>query len=103
MKMRKIVAALMAVMMLCCIIPFTAAADGTSVTISFADLANRVSCSGEQQVWQQNGITVTNNQGASTSPVNEKYYAPVRFYKNSDVIVEYPGMTMIEFTCNTAS
>lgn len=103
MKMRKIVAALMVVMMLCCIIPFSAAADGTSATISFADVANRVSCSGEQQVWKQNGITVTNNQGASTSPVNEKYFNPVRFYKNSDVIVEYAGMTLIEFTCNTAS
>ena len=103
MKMRKIVAVLMTALMLCCIIPFSAMADGTSATISFADLANRESCTTEQQVWKQNGITVINNKADSTSDVNEKYFNPARFYKNSDVIVEYAGMTKIDFNCNSAS
>ncbi|MBR3909437.1 MAG: endonuclease, partial [Clostridia bacterium] len=68
-------------------------------TISFADLANRVSADENQQVWAQNGITVTNDKGNSTSPVNPNYYNPVRFYKNSDVTIEFPGMTKIEIDC----
>ena len=103
MKMNKFVAMLMAVLMLCCIVPFSAMADGAAATISFNDLTYRTSCDDDQQVWQQNGITVTNDKAASTSNVNGQYYGPVRFYKNSDVTVEYPGMTLIEFTCNSAS
>ena len=68
-------------------------------TLDFGDKANRVSYSTEQQVWAQNGITVTNDKGASTSDVGdyggEGY--PVRFYKNSSVLIMYKGMTKIEF------
>jgi len=102
MKMRKLVALVSALLMLCCIIPVTVAADGNSATIDFTDKANRVSYSTEQQVWAQNGITVTNDKGASTSNVGdyggEGY--PVRFYKSSTVTVEYVGMTQIVFNCD---
>lgn len=102
MKLRKVVAVLTAVLMLCCIIPFSAAAEGNSATIDFTDKANRVSYSTEQQVWAQNGITVTNDKGASTSNVGdyggEGY--PVRFYKSSTVTVAYGGMTQIVFNCD---
>lgn len=105
MKLRKVVAMLTAVMMLCCIIPFSAAAEGNSATIDFTDIANRVSYSTEKQVWAQNGITVTNDKGASTSNVGdyggEGY--PARFYKNSTLMVEYVGMTKLEFHCNTTA
>ena len=67
---------------------------GSNATISFDDKANRVSYSTEQQVWKQNGITVTNDKGASTSNVGD-YAKPARFYKNSTVTIEYPGMTAI--------
>ncbi len=101
MKMRKLVAMLMAVMMLLCIIPFSAAAESNSATIDFTDKANRVSYTTEQQVWAQNGITVTNDKGASTSNVGdyggEGY--PARFYKSSTVTIEYPGMTHIVIDC----
>ena len=101
MKMRKLVAVLMAVMMLMCIVPFSAAAEGGSATIDFTDKENRVSYSTEQQVWAQNGITVTNNKGASTSNVGdyggEGY--PARFYKSSTVTIEYPGITGILIEC----
>ena len=102
MKMRKLVAVLVAVLMLCCIIPFSAMAEGSSASIDFGDKANRVSYSTSQQVWAQNGITVTNDKAASTSNVGD--YGgdgyPVRFYKGSAVTVEYPGMTKIEFNCD---
>ena len=64
--------------------------EGGSATISFADKANRTSYSTEQQVWEQNGIVVTNNKAASTSNVGD-YFNPARFYKSSDVIIEAPG------------
>ena len=100
MKMRKLVAVLMAVLMLCCIIPFSAMADGNA-TIDFTDKANRTAYSTQQQVWEQNGITITNDKGASTSNVGdyggEGY--PARFYKSSTVTIEYPGMTSIVIEC----
>ncbi len=72
-------------------------------TLSFADLANRVSWDSNKQVWSANGITLTNNKGASTSNVAD-YSAPARFYKSSEIIVECEkAMTKIEFACNSAS
>ncbi len=68
------------------------------VTISFADKANRTELTTSKQVWEQNGITVTNNKGESTTNVAD--YAPARFYKGSELIVAYPGMTTIVFHCN---
>ena len=77
--------------------------DGTSATIYFNNTANRVSLDENSQVWAQNGITVTNNKGASTSNVAD-YSNPVRFYKSSELIVEYTSaMTKIEFACNNAT
>ena len=63
---------------------------GDSATISFADKANRTSYSETQQIWEQNGIKVTNNKGASTNNVGD-YANPARFYKGSDVIIEASG------------
>ena len=59
----------------------------SSATISFADTANRTSFSGAQQVWQQNGITVTNNKASSTNDVAD-YSNPVRLYAGSSVTIE---------------
>ena len=72
-------------------------------TLSFADVANRVSFDSNKQVWSANGITLTNNKGASTSNVAD-YYAPARFYKSSEIIVECDkSMSKIVFACNSAS
>ena len=87
MKMRKLVAVLMAVMMLCCIVPFSAMAAGNSAKIEFTDKANRTVYTAEQQVWEQNGITVTNDKAASTTNVGD-YANPGRFYKSSAVTIE---------------
>ncbi len=59
-------------------------------TISFADKANRTSYSTSQQIWEQNGIKVTNDKSASTTDVGD-YAAPARFYKSSNVTIEAPG------------
>ncbi len=72
------------------------------VTISFADVANRTVFTTSQQVWVQNGITVTNDKTSSSSPIAD-YSNPVRFYKGSNITVQYPGMTKIVIACNSAS
>ena len=74
----------------------------TNATITFDDTANRVSFSEQEQVWEMNGITVTNRKDSATSNVAD-YAAPVRLYKNSTLIVAYPGMTKLVFTCSGAS
>ena len=59
-----------------------------AVTITFDNLSKRTQISTEIQVWEENGIKVTNNKASSTSNVNEKYYNPARFYKSSEVVIE---------------
>ena len=72
------------------------------ITISFADTTNRTVFTTSQQVWVQNGITVTNNKGDSSSNMGD-YTNPVRFYKSSQIIIEYSGMTKIVITCGSSS
>jgi hypothetical protein len=69
-------------------------------TITFDDKANRTAFSEEQQVWVQNGITVTNNKAESTQPVKD-YTAPVRFYANTSLKIEFTGMKTIKIYCNS--
>ena len=73
-------------------------------TLSFADKAQRTSFSTSLQVWEQNGITLTNNKGNSTSNVAD-YAKPARFYKSSEIIVECSlgNITSIVFDCNSNS
>ena len=73
-----------------------------AASISFADKANRVSQDNNSQVWEQNGITFTNNKGSSTSNVAD-YANPVRCYKSSDIQVEYTGIVKLVFHCNSTS
>ncbi len=93
--MKKIISILVCVCVLLSAMVFTAsAADG--VTISFAPDENRTSYSSSQQVWQENGIKVTNNKGASTNNLRDNLGDDhIRCYKNSEVIIEYPGMKTI--------
>ena len=72
----------------------------TGVSLSFANTAQRTSYSTEQQIWEQNGITLTNDKGSSTSNVGD-YANPARFYKNSSITIEYAyPMYKIVFDCN---
>ncbi|MBQ7045748.1 MAG: hypothetical protein IJN65_04570 [Clostridia bacterium] len=73
-------------------------------TLTFDDTAKRTVGTTEQQVWVENYLTVTNNKGSSTTNVNTGYFNPVRFYKNSEVVIEYPvAMTKIELVANSAT
>lgn len=58
--------------------------------ISFANKAQRTTFTTSKQVWEQNGITVTNDKAASTNNVAD-YYNPLRCYKGSNVKIEAPG------------
>ena len=73
-------------------------------TLSFANKAQRTSFSTSVQVWEQNGITFTNNKSASTTNVAD-YAKPVRLYASSNVVVECSlgNITEIVFDCNSSS
>ena len=74
--------------------------ENVEATLSFADKAQRTSYSTSKQVWEQNGITLTNDKASSTSDVGD-YANPARFYKSSDITIEAPGnITQIEFNCS---
>ncbi len=80
------------------------AAEG-SLELSFTDVANRTNFTAEQQVWSQNGITLTNDKGSSTTSVAD-YSNPARFYKSSKLTVALAdGKTMVkvDFVCNSTS
>lgn len=73
----------------------------TEVTneLSFANTNQRTSYSTTQQVWEQNGITLTNDKSSSTSNVGD-YSNPARFYKSSKITITAPGnITQIQFKC----
>ena len=72
------------------------------VELSFSVAGNRTSFTTSQQIWEANGIKLTNDKSASTSNVAD-YTNPARFYKSSKITVEYAGMTKIEFVCNSSS
>ena len=77
--------------------------EGESYTLSFASTDQRTEFTTSKQVWKQNGITLTNNKGKSTSNVAD-YAGPARFYKSSEIIVEFTSpIAKIEFTCNTTA
>ena len=78
----------------------TASAAESSATLSFANKAQRTTFTTSQQIWEQNGITLTNNKGSSTSNVGD-YANPARFYKSSNITVAMSGklITKIVFEC----
>ena len=72
----------------------------TEASLSFANKAQRTNYSTDKQVWEQNGITLTNNKSASTSNVGD-YAKPARFYASSEIIIEAPGnITQMVATCS---
>lgn len=77
----------------------------TTVTaeLSFASTDQRTAYSTSQQVWEQNGIKLTNDKASSTSNVGD-YSNPARFYKNSTIVIEAPGnITKIVFVCSSTA
>ena len=75
-----------------------------TATLSFANKAQRTTFTTSKQVWEQNGIVLTNDKGSSTSNVAD-YANPARFYKSSKITITMTGKTMteIKFVCNSSS
>ncbi len=71
--------------------------DAADAIITFTDINNRLEFSAETQVWAMNGITVTNNKGASATDISD-YYDPIRCYTSSELTIAYTGMTRIVIT-----
>ena len=77
--------------------------DPVDAQLSFASTANRLSQNTSQQVWSQNGITLTNDKASSTTNVGN-YSNPARFYASSKITVTASGkITKIVFDCNSSS
>ena len=75
---------------------------GGEATITFDNTSKRTEFSTSIQVWEENGITVTNTKSGSSSNV-ANFFNPARFYKNSALEIAYPGMVQIVFNCNTTT
>ena len=74
-------------------------AEGQAASISLSSNATRTSQNANEQIWTQNGITLTNTKGGSSSDVGN--YAPIRLYKSSNVKIEYTSnIYVIVFNCN---
>jgi len=75
-----------------------------TTTLSFADVANRLSQDSNKQVWTQNGITFTNIKSGSSTAVSSNYN-PVRLYAGSSITVDMGGQKIvkIDFVCNSTS
>ena len=72
-------------------------------TLTFDNLSKRVSFSTTKQVWEENGITFTNNKNSSTNDV-ANYVSPVRLYAGSDIIIETSGtISDVIFDCNSST
>ena len=69
-------------------------------TLTFDNTQKRTTLTTSKQVWEENGITLTNDKASSTTNVAD-YSAPARFYKNSTITIEYPQMVKIEFNSPT--
>ncbi len=107
-KMKSALACVCAVLMIAlAVVPMftlSASAADQTATLSFANTAQRTSFSTSQQVWQQNGITFTNDKASSSNNV-ANYSSPVRLYQNSKITVatNLGNITKIVFDCNSSS
>ncbi|MBO5901958.1 MAG: BACON domain-containing protein [Alistipes sp.] len=74
-----------------------------TATLSFANKAQRTTFTTTQQIWEQNGIKLTNDKASSTNAVAD-YANPARFYAGSKLTLDAPGaIKSIKFTCNSSS
>ena len=86
MNAKKLISILLCVCMMAGLL--VVAAHAANPTITFDNTSKRTSYSTTLQVWAENGITVTNAKGGSTSNIAD-YSNPVRFYKGTDLTIEY--------------
>ena len=84
------------------LVPVDPNAKEVEATISFASTAQRVSQDEGQQVWQNEGVTFTNNKANSSNDV-ANHSDPVRLYGGSNVVIEHEAMTKVLFVCSSSS
>ena len=70
--------------------------------LDFSNKNNRTSFSTSQQVWEQNGVKLTNDKASSTNNVAD-YANPARFYQGSKVTVEGAGIKKVVITTSGSS
>ena len=74
-----------------------------TASLSFANKAQRTTFTTTQQIWEQNGIKLTNDKASSTNAVAD-YANPARFYAGSKLTLDAPGaIKSIKFVCNSSS
>lgn len=104
--MKKFMSFMLALAMVFACLPMYGAAveDATTVeqTITFDSTSKRTQLTSDIQVWEENGITVTNNKGTGSNIAD--YAAPARFYANSSLLIECGGkqISKIVFNANAA-
>ena len=65
-------------------------------TITFGDdKAQRTEYSTESQKWEHDGLVLINNKAASTNNIGDFTNPAGRFYKDSEIIISFPGMTSL--------
>ena len=79
---KRILALVLSIAMVLSFIPFSAFAADMEATITFDNKTKRTEYSTTKQVWEENGIKVTNNKASSSSNVAD-YAKPARFYASS--------------------
>lgn len=77
-----------------------ASAAKEPAVLDFSNDANRTMQNEDQQIWEANGVKLTNDRGSSTQPIKD-YFNPIRLYAKTSVTIEYPGMTSIVLVCPT--
>ena len=74
-----------------------------TASLSFANKAQRTTFTTTQQIWEQNGLKLTNDKASSTNAVAD-YANPARFYAGSKLTLDAPGaIKSIKFTCNSST
>ena len=102
--MKKFLSIFLAIIMIVASMPvaFAASDIAKEVSITFDDVSYRNYYSSEKQVWEQNGITVTNTKHKSSSDVTDQY-GPINVKKDSKLTIEHPGITEIVIECADAT
>lgn len=102
--MKKFMSFMLALAMVFACLPMygAAAEDATTVeqTITFDNTSKRTQFSTAIQVWEESGITVTNNKASSSTAVAD-YSQPARFYAGSSLLIECGGKQISKIVFNT--
>ena len=80
-------------------IPKKSSEDAITATLDFSTDAARTSISTVQQIWESNGLKLTNDKAGSSTATNNAgdNARHIRLYAGSKVTIEFPGIKIITF------